>query len=106
MPVRDTRGDAEQDPLVIASTAPRFRPPKWLSKLVTVKQTSFLISYCSDFLCRNTRGQITRVIEWHCITPALLDHTPVNPLVDIFLVEIFAVHQIAMWIATGDKITR
>ena len=66
------------------------------SLFVTFKQISLLIGHFCDFVRRNNPGQIARIIRWCCITPALRDHAPMNPLIYMFLVEIFAVCQISM----------
>ena len=69
---------------------------KALSLFVTIEQISLIIGYSCDFHGGDIRGQIARIIRWRRITSALCYHTPMNPLVDMFLVEIFAVRQIAM----------
>ena len=66
------------------------------SLFVTIKQISLLIGYFSDFQCRNILWQVARVIPWYCVTSALSDDAPMNPLIYMFLVEIFAVCKISM----------
>ena len=73
---------------------------KALSLFATIKQISLVIGYFSDFVHQNNPGKLRGLYggvglpRW--ITRALRDHTPMNPLIYMFRVEIVAVHQISM----------